>query len=90
MIEVALGALLGLGLFVIVSGATSSRVAIRLAPHIRDVAIAGTPIDERNGALRSLGLVFRLPASVINDMVNFIFCEPIADKLNHHFLFIGF
>ena len=70
MIEIALGALLGLGLFVVLSGSTASRVAIRLAPHIRDVAIPGNPPDERNGALRSLLLVFRLPANVINDMRN--------------------
>jgi len=70
MIEIALGAVLGLGLFVVVSGSAASRVTIRLAPHIRDVAIAGTPTDEQNGALRSLGLVFRLPATIITDMAN--------------------
>ena len=68
MIEIALGALLGLGLFVMVAGSSASRIAIQLAPHIRDISTARTPTLERDGALRSLGIVLRLPALIITEM----------------------
>ncbi len=68
MIEVALGALLGLGLFVLVAGSSASRIAIHLAPHIRDLSTVRTPTLERDGALRSLGLVLRLPARFVGEM----------------------
>jgi len=69
MIDVALGALLGLGLFVLVAGSSASRIAIQLAPHIRDLSAAPMPTVERDGALRSLGLVLRLPTAFISEMV---------------------
>ena len=70
MIEVALGALLGLGLFVLLAGSSASRVSIQLAPHIRDLSTARTPIDARDGALRSLGLVLRLPTLFMGETIN--------------------
>jgi len=68
MIEIALGGLLGLGLFVLVAGSSASRIAIQLAPHIRDLSGAQPPAVERDGALRSLGLVLRLPSMFISEM----------------------
>ena len=65
MADVALGALLGLGLFVLVSGASGSRLATRLAPHIRDV---GRPLpnhESDNAALRVLALVARVPRALV-------------------------
>ncbi|CAB4586242.1 unannotated protein [freshwater metagenome] len=68
MIDVALGALLGLGLFVLVAGSSGSRITAQLAPHIRDLSTARTPAVERDGALRSLGIVLRLPTTLIGEM----------------------
>lgn len=68
MIEVALGALLGLGLFVLVGGSSASRVATRLAPHVRDVAAARVPAVDEDGVLRALGIVFRLPAVFVRNI----------------------
>jgi tight adherence protein C len=68
MIEVALGALLGLGLFVLVAGSSASRLAIQVAPHIRDLSSSRTSTLDRDGAIRTLGLVLRLPSVFIGEM----------------------
>ncbi len=68
MIDVALGGLLGLGLFVLVTGSTVSRIAVRLAPHIRDMVANPGPDLARNGALRSLGVVLRFPAALFGQV----------------------
>ncbi len=65
MSELALGALLGLGLFVLVSGSTVSRLVSRLSPHIRDVAAPHEPLGNSDGALRVLGVVASLPAAMV-------------------------
>jgi pilus assembly protein TadC len=70
MIEVALGALLGLGLFVLVAGSSASRVAIQVAPHIRDLSTSRTSTLDRDGATRTLGLVLRLPTVLFGGMAS--------------------
>lgn len=67
MADIALGALLGLGLFVLVSGAPVSRLATRLAPHIRDVGIPQSFAATDNPAVRVLALVARVPRALLTD-----------------------
>lgn len=64
MIELALGALLGLGIFILMSGSGASPLARRLAPHIRDVATTRVIADSDSGALRVLRLVTRVPGAL--------------------------
>jgi len=66
MADIALGALLGLGLFVLVSGPPVSRLATRLAPHIRDVGLPQTSAMSGNPAIRVLGLVARVPRALLS------------------------
>lgn len=66
MADVALGALLGLGLFVLVSGSPVSRLAMRLAPHIRDVGLPQSSADPDNPAVRVLSLVARVPRALLS------------------------
>jgi tight adherence protein C len=67
MIDLALGALLGLGLFVLVSGSPASRLAARLTPHIRDVGLppsSSTVVD--NPAVRVLALLALVPRALLS------------------------
>lgn len=69
MIEVSLGALLGLGLFVLLGSSSVPRVASRVAPYIRDVSGVRTPVDVRDGAMRTLGVIARLPIAFAAEFV---------------------
>jgi hypothetical protein len=64
MADVALGALFGLGLFVLLSGAPGSRLVTRLAPHIRDIGRPQLSNATDNPALRVLALVARIPGAL--------------------------
>lgn len=66
MADVALGALLGLGLFVLVSGPFVSRLGTRLAPHIRDVGLPQSSAMPDNPAVRVLALVARVPRELMS------------------------
>lgn len=57
MIEVVLGAILGLGVFVLVSGPTASRLVQTLAPHIRDLASPPQTVLVEDGAVRVLATI---------------------------------
>ena len=70
MIDIALGAALGLGLFVLVSGSSASRIAKRLAPHIRDISTSQPRAHTDDGAVRALTIAARLPLTVIRDGTN--------------------
>jgi tight adherence protein C len=58
MIELALGSVLGLGLWLLVDRSTSSGLLARLAPHVRDVS----PTTQRVGRARELMDVFAVIA----------------------------
>jgi tight adherence protein C len=64
MIEVALGALLGLGLFVLVSGSAGSRLVQQLAPHIRDVASVTPITNHDSGAERVVQMIAAVPRAL--------------------------
>jgi tight adherence protein C len=66
MVDIALGALLGLGLFVLVSSPPVSRLATRLAPHIRDVGLPQSGVAPDNPAVRVLALVARVPRALLS------------------------
>ncbi len=66
MIDLALGALLGLGLFVLASGPPASRLATRLAPHIRDVGLPQSSTMAENPAVQVLALVARVPRALLS------------------------
>jgi tight adherence protein C len=61
MIDVALGAVAGLGLFLIVSRSVESRLASRLIPHLADVAPLRESGSDVDGVFRALVAVTRLP-----------------------------
>lgn len=67
MSEIALGALLGLGLFVLVSGSTASRLVTRLAPHVRDVTSVRVDQPVADGAVRVLALIAATPRTMFVD-----------------------
>lgn len=66
MIEIALGAILGLGLFVLVSGSAGSRLAWRLGPHIRDVASVALPISADSGVERVVRMIATVPVALLS------------------------
>lgn len=66
MVDIALGALLGLGLFVLVSGPPVSRLGTRLAPHIRDVGLPQSSAIPDNPAIRVLSLLARVPRALMS------------------------
>lgn len=61
MIDVALGAIGGLGLFLIMSRSVESRLASRLIPHLTDVAPLRWSGPDGDGPFRALVAVTRLP-----------------------------
>ena len=61
MIDVALGAMAGLGLFLIVSRSVESRLASRLIPHLADVAPLRASGSDHDGVFRTLVALTRLP-----------------------------
>ena len=65
MIEIALGAVLGLGLWIIVSGSAGSRLAQRLGPHIRDVASVASPTNVDSGVERVVRMIATVPAALL-------------------------
>ncbi len=61
MIDVALGAMAGLGLFLIVSRSIESQLVSRLIPHLADVAPLRASGSDHDGVFRTLVALTRLP-----------------------------
>lgn len=81
MIDVVLGAALGLGLFVLVSGSTASRMAQNLAPHIRDLTSEPRAVLVDDGALRVLATIARAFPGIVRRRSDRRPRRKVADEL---------